>query len=237
MQQYQTGLSLLFWGLILTFFNFNLNEMSILPNFVGFIIIIFAIKKMVPLSQQIQKLLPWTYIMVVLSFFNWFSPLFDYSITSHNSELSGFNIETPELNFFSLIDTLEIVIGLIFTYFLMNFYISLARASVEERWSELYQRRKRFYMWTHGLMAFLIPLAMLMPQLFVLPMLVIMILVFIATIRVLMTSYRIMKLAEEDKMVFEDMTEMEQFDFEKNKGRVLTVILLYLFVWLLVFLV
>lgn len=66
------GLNNIFWGFILIFLDFNINNFDILPDFLGFIIILVGISKLASLSIYFVKAKLFAVISLILSIVNLF---------------------------------------------------------------------------------------------------------------------------------------------------------------------
>jgi len=60
----------IFWGLIFLFFNININEISLLPAFVGYILIFMGMKDY-PQVERFGKCRPWAIAGAVLAAVTW----------------------------------------------------------------------------------------------------------------------------------------------------------------------
>jgi len=67
-----SGLNNIFWGFILIFLDFKINNFDILPDFLGLIIILIGIGKLTSLSDHFLKAKPFAVISLLISFLDLF---------------------------------------------------------------------------------------------------------------------------------------------------------------------
>ena len=68
----------IFWGLMLNFLTFNINGIDILPDFLGYILIVIGLTQLADQSNHFCKAKPLAMIMVFVAFMMQFSPLFGF---------------------------------------------------------------------------------------------------------------------------------------------------------------
>lgn len=69
--QLYTGLSQAAWGYFLITFDFNINGVSVLPRFAGYILLYLAIDKLSKARRDLNLLRPLCVLLVCWSFVNW----------------------------------------------------------------------------------------------------------------------------------------------------------------------
>jgi hypothetical protein len=190
---FRLGFSLIFWGLLIALLDFEINLVSILPGFIGFIFILFGIQKVGKEDNKIKKLVPWVYVLIPLSAMEWVSSFFIRP--NENMEETALPINPLLLGWFSLLEIALLVMTILFVVKLMNYYIDVLKESKQFECHERFVSRKLFYVWTQVALVVLLPLAaihMVMAVLYI----VVILFVLIGVVRILMSTYRIKQLSE-----------------------------------------
>ena len=105
-----TGLSQAAWGYFFITFDFNLNHVSILPRFVGYILLYLAVDKLSQARRDLNLLRPLAVVLICWFFGDWFFTA------------AGWNLEgrVPFLQFLSL------VVSVCVLYFHFQFLTDMA---------------------------------------------------------------------------------------------------------------
>ncbi|MBU8907570.1 hypothetical protein [Desertibacillus haloalkaliphilus] len=221
MEQYQKGFRLIFWGLILTFIDFTINEVSALPSFIGYLIVLAGVKAVAEQDPQVKRLKPWLNGLLIVTALSWLS-LFQRpdNLQGAREQQGPFYVELPPFDLQHLASGLEMVFSLVFVTLLMNLYLLMLRRSEHPYWERVFRNRRNFYVVVHILVLFLMPLVMIGPAALALPFALLMLLNFIAFIRVLMSAYRMKKLAEAEEIRAEvgEQERLTAVFFEKKKA-------------------
>ncbi|KMJ56111.1 hypothetical protein AB685_23725 [Bacillus sp. LL01] len=142
MRSFRLGFSLIFWGLFIALLDFEINLVSILPGFIGFIFILFAIQKVGKEDNEIKKLVPWVNVLIPLSAMEWFSSFFIRP--NEKMEEAALPINPLLLGWFSLLEIALLVVTILFVVKLMNYYIDLLKERKQFEWHERFVSRKLF---------------------------------------------------------------------------------------------
>ncbi|MFV8829944.1 hypothetical protein [Alkalihalobacterium sp. APHAB7] len=230
MNYYKPGLSSIFWGLIIVFLNFDINGVSLLPNFVGFLLVLSGLREVVKQNERVNTLVPWTYGLIVLSAIAWFSSFIRVDTEQAMQQQAGFlTIDLPVIDLFFIADGVEQVLTLVFVILLMNYYIQLVKHSSEEQWGLTFIRRRNFYVAVNGLLLFSMPFVVLFPGWLPILFIFLLLLSFIAFIRVLMTAYRMKKIAETETFVeLEGMEQIKPFYVTRKKLTITALVVIIL---------
>lgn len=232
MNHYKPGLSSIFWGLIIVFLNFDINGVSLLPNFVGFLLVLSGLREVAKQDERVNTLVPWTYGLIVLSAIAWFSSFIRVDTEPAMQQHAGFiTIDLPVIDLFFITDGVEQVLTLVFVTLLMNYYIQLVQRSSEAQWASTFIRRRNFYVAVNGLMLFSMPLFVIFPVWLSILFVFLLLLSFIAFIRVLMTAFRMKKIAETETFVeLEEMKQIKPF-YVTQKKLTITALVVIIFSW------
>ncbi|WP_216829585.1 hypothetical protein [Alkalihalobacterium elongatum] len=205
---YRHGLSSIFWGLLIVFLNFDINGFSLLPNFIGFLLVLFGVREVSKQDTGARVLMPWTNGLIVFSAIAWFSSFIGLDSLPTMQQHGGFiTYDLPVMNLFFIIDGIEQVLTLTFVILLMNYYIQLIKRSNQDKWEPTFIRRRNFYVVVNGIMLFSMPLFVIFPMWFSIVFFILLLLSFIAFIRILMTAYRMKKIAETE--LFSEIEEQD----------------------------
>ncbi|WP_078428185.1 hypothetical protein [Alkalihalobacterium alkalinitrilicum] len=212
MDHYKHGLSSIFWGLLLVFLNFDINGVSILPNFIGYLLVLSGLREVLKEDIGVKSIIPWTNVLIVISAISWFTSFIRTDHLPGMTQQVGFiTVDLPVMNWFFITDEIEKVITLLFVVLLMNYFIHLIQKSSETEWVIIFKRRKNFYIIINVLMLFGLPFFIMFPAWFGIVFSVLLLLGFIAFIKVIMTAYRMKKLFENDEMIEQDKGGKEDF--------------------------
>ncbi|MDE5414410.1 hypothetical protein [Alkalihalobacterium chitinilyticum] len=230
MIHYKQGLSSIFWGLLIVFLDFDINGVSLLPDFVGFILVLSGIREISKQDKGMNSLVPWTYGLIVLSAIAWFSSFIRVHAEPALKQHAGIlTIELPIIDLFFITDGIEQVITLVFVILLMNYYIQLVKHSSEEQWGLTFIRRRNFYVVVNGLLLFSMPFVVIFPGWLPIVFIFLLLLSFIAFIRVLMTAYRMKKIAETETFVeLEGMEQIKPFYVTRKKLTITALVVIIL---------
>jgi hypothetical protein len=221
MEHYKEGLSTVFWGLILVFLDFNINQVSIIPDFVGYLLVLSGIKQLSEIDTNLDRLKKWTYMMILMTIISWL-----YSFKQTANLVPGY----PFINVQLVLLSIEILVSICFFTVLMDYYRMLSEKSEEKQWSRIFQNRKWFYVITYALGLLIIPMTFIFTNFQVLLNLVLL-LMFVALLRIIMTAYRMKKMAEQMKLSDERDRKLERPFFLKKVGYLVMYSILLMISW------
>jgi hypothetical protein len=116
-----SGLNLIFWGYLLVFLDFKINNFDILPDFLGYILILVGIGSLLSFSVNFSNARPFAIIALILSFFDFYQ--INISLNNLQSIPSGLAILWG-----ILLGVADCVFDMLLLYFLIRGMAEIARS-------------------------------------------------------------------------------------------------------------
>ncbi|WP_096200703.1 hypothetical protein [Bacillus sp. FJAT-45350] len=117
---YRKGYHRLFWGLLLVFLSFRLNGLDILPDFIGYMMVVSSLGLLVSQNEIFGKARPFAYILVFISIFSIYE--------AQGGAVEGVTV-TVASTFILVVYTIENVLKLFMVYYIIKAIYEMAKGN------------------------------------------------------------------------------------------------------------
>lgn len=174
-----------FWGYLFLVIGFRIQGIDILPNFIGYIIIIFGIKNLLEENEHFQKVLNSGYILTILSIFDVYQPV--------TTNTTTFQFSNPLL---AVVAIVSVIADLYFSYHL---FMGISNMAEKRTFVEIKFKSEKYwgYYWKLLLAMFGGILLVFLPTLVLIYMLVVLILTIVLHINILRFFWDLSKMPDD----------------------------------------
>ncbi len=145
----------LFWGLVITLFDFRIMGFNILPDLIGYIIIISALLSLQSHHKGYGKAKMFAIVLLVLSVTD------IYQID--DNILNGFTVNTTTI-IFMIISSITVILDILMVYFIINTILELALSSNFDELYETAQFRWKAYLIINSIFLLVSPFMINVPE-------------------------------------------------------------------------